>query len=187
VATAVSLGLVGVCFFAIMVALLGRVPVGFALAALTGLSVVVLAPLFLTWFFLVRRNAGLWGRQRRSQGWAIGGWFVPVIFLWFPFQIADDAWRASQPVDQPARSRAVVIGWWTCWLLAWITGFDFQSFETTNGDLRTRNIHIGFELGSTLASAAFTAAAALLGALMVHRLGRMQQARMAMPASYYPQ
>jgi Domain of unknown function (DUF4328) len=28
--------------------------------------------------------------QRRSRGWAIGGWFCPAVNLWFPYQIATD-------------------------------------------------------------------------------------------------
>jgi len=185
-ATAVSLGLVGLCYLTVTIASVVHASVGFALGALTILSLIVVVPLFLTWFFLVRRNAGGWGPQRRAQGWAIGGWFVPVIFLWFPFQIADDAWRASQPPEQPPRSRGIVIGWWICWLVAWFTGFYYRHTQTTNGDITLTNVSVGFQLGSNVVSSALTAAAALLGALMVHTLGRMQQARMSAAASYRP-
>jgi hypothetical protein len=187
-ATAVSLGLVGLCYIAITVALQAHVAVGVALVALTALSLVVTLPLFLTWLFLVRRNAGGWGLQRRAQGWAIGAWFIPVVFLWFPLQIANDAWRASQPGDQPPRSRGIVIGWWICWLLAWFTGFFYRhtSAISTSGTSLTQ-FNVGLEFPSNVVSDAFTAAAALLGALMVHQLGRMQQARMSTPIAISPQ
>ena len=45
---------------------------------------------------------------------------------------------------------------------------------------------LGFQLGSNVVSAGFSAAAALLGAWMVHTLGRMQQARTSAPPSYHP-
>jgi hypothetical protein len=172
--------LLGLCYLAVTIALPVPRAVGIALVVATLLSFIAVLPLFLTWFFLVRRNAGGWGPQRRGQGWAIGGWFVPVIFLWFPFQIADDAWRASQPVGRPPRSRGIVISWWSCWLLAWFTGFYDQNTiaYSTTGTTRTQT-NVGFVLGSNRVSEAFTAAAALLCALVVYRLGRMQRARIA--------
>jgi Domain of unknown function (DUF4328) len=185
-ATAVSLGLVGLCYLTDTIALLVHESVGIALSATTVLSFVVVVPLFLIWFFLVRRNSGGWGPQRHAQGWAIGGWFVPVIFLWFPFQIADDAWQASQPVGQQPRSRGIVVGWWICWLLAWFTGFyDRHTISSSTNGTSLTQTSVGFQLGSNVVSAAFTAAAALLCALMVHTLGRMQRARISAGTAIY--
>lgn len=185
-ATAIVLGLVGLCYLADAIIRITRVgsTVTSALSVLTlvlnVVSVIVLVPLFLVWFFLIRRNAGLWGPQRRSQGWSIGAWFVPIVFLWFPFQIADDAWRASLPQSAERRgSSLLVIGWWVCWLLAWFTGFySTQTTGTGAGGTTFVTNSVGFSLGSTLVSVGFAAAAALLGALMVWSLGRMQQARL---------
>jgi hypothetical protein len=157
-----------------------RQPPGFALVTLTILSIIVVVPLFLTWLYLVGRNAGAWGPQRRAQGSAIGGWFVPVMFLWF-------ALRASRPGGQPSRSPTIVISWWICWLLAWFTGFHDRHDQTTTIDGTTlTNVGVGFQLGSNKVSAVFTAAAAVLGAVMVHLLGRMQRASMTTPAAYGP-
>jgi hypothetical protein len=63
-ATSVGLVLVGLCYLTVAVAD-GLSSVGFALTALTVISSVVVIPLFLT-FYLVRRNAGEWGPQRRA-------------------------------------------------------------------------------------------------------------------------
>jgi hypothetical protein len=100
--------------------------------------------------------------------------------LWFPYQIADDAWRASQPGDHTPRSGGVVIGWWICWLLAWFTGFYYRRGTTSAG---YTNVSVGLQLGSNQVGTGLTAAAAILGALMVHREGRMRQARMTSPTS----
>jgi hypothetical protein len=148
------------------------------IATVTTLLMLVLTPVFIVWFFRIRRNAGAWGPQRRSLGWSIGGWFTPVLFLWFPFQIADDAWRASQPASAPKRGLALIAGWWTCWLLAWLTGVRAEQFTRVDADGNTTVSHVyGVFFGSTVASDCFAAAAAVLGALMVRSLGRWQEER----------
>jgi hypothetical protein len=162
------------------------------LSVLTLVPLLALIPLFLTWFFRIRRNAGLWGPQRRAQGWTIGAWFTPVVWLWFPYQIAADAWQASQPLSGTGRrSSAPVTAWWTCWLLAWITGYRVTHTTATGTDGSTRTTtFVTFNLGGTLPSALLTAAAAFLGAAVVRSLGRMQQDRMAeiaVPAPGWPQ
>ena len=78
-----------------------------------------LSILFVVWFHRARINAEHRGwRQRRARGWAFWGWIVPVISLWFPFQIMGDIWRAGLP-DRRRRKTAWLAGlWWTCWLLS---------------------------------------------------------------------
>ena len=71
---------------------------------------------FLVWFWRVRTNAGLLDPdgQRRARPWAFWGWICPVVNLWFPLQIAQDAVDAD---PGPGRSRAAhLVGWW------WATG-----------------------------------------------------------------
>ncbi|WP_448318576.1 DUF4328 domain-containing protein, partial [Streptomyces sp. CO7] len=56
-----------------------------------------LGVVLLLWFHRVRRNAEVFspGGHRRSRGWVFGGWFLPVVNLWFPFQVTSDIWWAS--------------------------------------------------------------------------------------------
>jgi heme/copper-type cytochrome/quinol oxidase subunit 2 len=85
----------------------------FVLAALT----------YLIWFFQARRNVDHYEPQfqRRSRGWALGGW-LPIVSLWIPYQVmtdvlldsrrslqrsAGDGWRHSFPLLQ---------AWWAAWL-----------------------------------------------------------------------
>jgi len=98
-ATLVSIGLPG----AGIVTLLLRVP---------------LIPVFLVWFYRARKNAdGRGQRQRWSPGWAIGAWFVPIVYLWFPYQIMADIWRANLPAEQRNRPAVLPGFWWGCWLI----------------------------------------------------------------------
>lgn len=69
---------------------------------------------FIIWFYRIRKNAGVWAphRQRRGQGWSIGGWLCPIVNFWFPYQIAADALESARPTGSDDRSGRAVIGWW---------------------------------------------------------------------------
>ena len=79
-ATAIVFALVAVC--QLLVAGTRIVDMTYApLALLSSVLQIAIIPLFLVWFFMARKNAGLWGTHRYKQGWSIGAWFVPIIFL----------------------------------------------------------------------------------------------------------
>ena len=136
-------------------------------------------PVFLVWFFRVRKNAGLWGPQTRRQGWTIGAWFTPVVNFWFPVQIMRDVWRTSS--DDPAERTVVArlgAGWWTCWTLAWLTSYRTFTRHSTGPDGSTLvSYQAAFFLNSTVASALCLGLGALLMGLMIRGITRMQSAR----------
>jgi len=84
------------------------------LGVASGFGFFVAMVMFLVWFYRARVNAESHGwPQRRSPGWAIGAWFVPVVNLWIPFQIMVDIWRAGLP-EQARTNIAILPGiWWT--------------------------------------------------------------------------
>jgi hypothetical protein len=53
----------------------------------------------------VARNLGY--PAKRSSGWVVAGWFVPIVNFWFPYQ----AVRDCLPPRHPARSKVSM--WWT--------------------------------------------------------------------------
>ena len=66
------------------------------------------AILFLAWFHRAFRNAFACGlRFFRGPGWAIGGWFLPVLHLAIPPQIQAAAYPA-QATDAGTRADAAV-------------------------------------------------------------------------------
>ena len=72
------------------------------------------------WLSRARENAVLIApdRVRRSAVWAWLGWWVPIVFLWFPKQIVDDSWRitsSSAAVGQRGRYRDTSL-WWGLWI-----------------------------------------------------------------------
>ncbi|BCK54637.1 DUF4328 domain-containing protein [Nocardia wallacei] len=83
----------------------------------------------IAWFWYARRGAQTRCAARHTlhAGWAIGGWFCPVVNIWFPHTVLADVVRASDPhtpVDAPdLRGRpagALVTVWWLSFLSNWV-------------------------------------------------------------------
>ena len=81
--------------------------------------------IFLLWFHRAYSNVGALGAALRfRRGWALAGWFVPILWWWRPKQIANDIWRGA---NLDVRSRRITIGktpvstlltaWWVAWLV----------------------------------------------------------------------
>ncbi|MEU6840527.1 DUF4328 domain-containing protein [Streptomyces sp. NPDC046716] len=74
---------------------------------------------FIAWFLRVRDNAHVFlpSGQSKARAWAIFGFFVPVVSLWFPRRIALDTWHASAAEPELGRGRAWMVDlWWFLWL-----------------------------------------------------------------------
>lgn len=88
------------------------------------------AVFFIRWFHPAYSNLrALGGELRFKTGWAIGAWFVPVLNLWRPKQIANDVWRGSDPsvrsvhLQVAKTSVTPLLGfWWGAWIIASIVG-----------------------------------------------------------------
>lgn len=86
------------------------------------------AAFFAAWTFRAYKNITALGAQgpRFGPGWAIGGWFTPILNLWRPKQIVDDIWRASDPSapsvlppDQwRVRPTPLLLTWWWLFYIA---------------------------------------------------------------------
>ncbi|MDX6439785.1 MAG: hypothetical protein QOF45_2368 [Gaiellaceae bacterium] len=87
---------------------------------------------FVSWFVQAYRNAEALGANglRHSSSWALWSWFVPVLNLFRPKQIANDIWRASSPAISLSRQRewellnppVLLLAWWIAFLVSrWST------------------------------------------------------------------
>jgi hypothetical protein len=87
--------------------------VAIAQLAMLGLGAVV----FLRWFHRAYANLRPLGAEpRHRSGWAVGHWFVPILNLFRPKQIADEIWQGSEPQrdERPPR----LLSWWWAALIA---------------------------------------------------------------------
>ena len=78
---------------------------------------------FITWTRRLYRNvAPLGGETRFKPGWAVGGWFVPLLNLVRPKQVLDDAWRAgmvdSRDLDKVDKPPPFMEFWWALFVIA---------------------------------------------------------------------
>ncbi|MEU5220841.1 DUF4328 domain-containing protein [Streptomyces sp. NPDC020807] len=133
---------------------------------------------FLVWFRRCRANAEVWAGdlQRRSPGWALGGWFIPVGNLWIPRGIAVDIWRASRrdpsSADRPFEFLLLNV-WWTFFLV------DTTMSQLVANDIRVADTSAQWAsvAKSLLISDGLDVVAAVLAILFVRRLTAMQNAK----------
>ncbi|MCZ1015433.1 DUF4328 domain-containing protein [Streptomyces noursei] len=131
---------------------------------------VATAVLFVVWFHRTRVNAEVFAPDghEKKRGWAIWGWLVPVVNLWFPRRIALDIWDAS--ADRNSRSTALLNWWWALWVANLLVGRVAGRFYARAEGLR----EIRGAIAGLMASDLVDIAAAVLAAFFVLRLTRMQ-------------
>ncbi|ARF58402.1 DUF4328 domain-containing protein [Streptomyces gilvosporeus] len=128
------------------------------------------AVVFIVWFHRTRVNAEVFAPdyQSKKRGWAIWGWLVPVVNLWFPRRIATDIWNAS--ADPNSRSRALLNWWWALWIVdlsfGRLAGQRYAKAESPE--------EIKGALAGLMASDVLNIAAAVLAIFFVRHLTRMQ-------------
>lgn len=80
----------------------------------------------LRWIYRANQNARLLGAEGMTftPGWSVGWYFVPVAYLWKPYQAMKEIWRAShRPGDwQTVPAGALVSWWWLFWIVSNILG-----------------------------------------------------------------
>jgi Domain of unknown function (DUF4328) len=157
----------------------------FAINMASLVLLVITGIVFIVWFHRCYRNLETLavGRLRFGPGWAIGGWFVPVLSMWRPKQIANDIWRGSDP----SAPRELVVSredpvpgfltlWWISWLLVNVMNTRIISPQTQNAptiDVLQRNAWI------QLVYIVVWAVGALLAIRVVREITSRQDARAA--------
>ena len=129
---------------------------------------------FLMWFSRAYSNLPALGmaERRYGQGWSIGAWFVPILNLFRPKQIANDTWRAG---EQVAHLPALLNWWWALWLVSSIA--DNISFRASlRGDTA---MELQATAAAALVSDVLTIPAGLLAIGAVRMITRRQEERAA--------
>jgi Domain of unknown function (DUF4328)/Protein of unknown function (DUF2510) len=90
----------------------GGAAVASQMAGLAGIAVYVV---FIVWFYRAAKTArAMMLPSQRSTGWAVGGWLVPIVNLWFPYQSAKGMLPAGDP------GIATLRRWWGWWLATYL-------------------------------------------------------------------
>ncbi|HEX6702422.1 MAG TPA: DUF4328 domain-containing protein [Gaiellaceae bacterium] len=135
---------------------------------------------FIFWFHRAYANAGRLGATglRHRTSVAVVAWFIPIIALFWPKEIADETWKASDP-ELPAeageswqkgRVPLVFAFWWLAFIASNVLSFLSGHMGSSVDDLR---------LGTLLALAGDVVgiAAGLLAVAVVGAMSRRQESR----------
>lgn len=137
----------------------------------------ITAPLFLWWFSCVHGNLVTLGATPRHDagGFPVFCWFIPVVGLWLPYQVAVDIWRnsAGPPSDDPdapsrEQGQELVLAWWICFMAQRCSGILLAPMRLSS-DVDMIN-------ATAVASNALAFVAAVLAILVVLRVTRRQLA-----------
>ncbi|WP_084452487.1 DUF4328 domain-containing protein [Janibacter indicus] len=118
--------------------------------ARAGLLAVLAAWVATAWWLVDLRRVAGWAapgyRHRRSDWWALAAWVVPIVNLWFPYQLVADSSRALG-------SRARTFWpWWIAWLLI-STGTGFVSSPSSEEWTSPHDVEVwvtGMQLNAAL-------------------------------------
>jgi hypothetical protein len=152
----------------------------------------VAAFVFIRWFHRAYANLPAVGIEElgHSPVWAIGAWFVPIVSLVWPKQIADEIWRGSDPSLEPEQGRnwrqgkvPVLVGvWWLAYLASSLlvgAGWELWGGAETYSDIKL----------AAVVEVTGNALGVLSGALayvVVDRTSERQQARATRIAIWRP-
>ena len=90
---------------------------------------------FIMWFRRAYYNLHNlpWHNARHSEGWAAGGWFIPILSLFWPYQIMEDIWKGTQNAIKERfgepQSTAIIAWWWAFYLVNNFFGY-ISAFAT---------------------------------------------------------
>ncbi len=135
---------------------------------------------FIRWLYRAYKNvdAVMPGARRYGHGWAIGGWFIPILSCWRPKQVVNDVWWAGTPEGQNAnRWPGLLLGaWWVSFLITSVLG-NIASRTGTGVDATTEQLRDGTM--AYLVADSFDCVAAVLAILTVLAVTRRMEAKAA--------
>lgn len=148
---------------------------------LHGVLCLATAVVFIIWFHRVRCNGQVFRPDgfTQSAGWAIGGWFVPLAQVFFPYRTARQTWDASTQYAPDGTHRQVsgapVVAWWLVFVVSAVLD------RVASRQYLAAWTHEALSDAATLLAAAefSTAAAAVLAVVFVRKLTAMQRVKAA--------
>lgn len=91
-----------------------------AISAMELVATLVAGILFISWLYTAHHSNRMdQSVLKHGSGWAIGGWFVPVLGLWRPFQMVTDVRRGATG-DRDADVPRTQGWWWVAFTLSYV-------------------------------------------------------------------
>jgi hypothetical protein len=154
-------------------------------------TLVIAATTFIAWFHRAYANLPKLGAgsTRFGPGWAIGGWFVPILSFWRPKQIANEIYRSSDPdrLQEPETQKGplspLLWFWWTAWIVTWVLNRAAAGEWSAANSLRALRSAAGMDIASESMS---IIAASLAIAVVYSLTGRENRRAGAVAASGPP-
>jgi Domain of unknown function (DUF4328) len=142
-----------------------------AVALLQFIALIGAAVFLLRWFHRSYKNLrAVGGEQRYGQGWSIRAWFIPILNLFRPKQIANDIWQGSDPTHPTM----TLLNWW--WAAFFVSEFAenvagrLAFHGNTASDIRSADM-------ASLVGESFDLIAAILAILVVRAITARLMAR----------
>lgn len=96
--------------------------------------------LFLMWFRRAYKNIQIIGYEiKHTDGWAVGGFFVPIISLYYPYNIMTEIWQKMKLTAEGNGIKHYLKGgihgwWWFFWIVSFI-GYYFSFKMEMRGEI----------------------------------------------------
>lgn len=78
------------------------------------------------WIIMANKNVWAFGAKeiRITPGWALAYFFIPIAYLWKPYEAMRDLWRASyNPTSwMEKKTSAILPTWWALWIASNLFG-----------------------------------------------------------------
>ena len=122
----VTMGLLGAGLLWHLVLLVGKLlaPSAFDGVAAAGIATAVTmvfyaltAVAFVVWFYLAYRTVNLAEGTAHSPDQAVWTFFVPILNIFRPYQIATEIWRKSSASGESHGHSGLLIAWWALWVI----------------------------------------------------------------------
>jgi Domain of unknown function (DUF4328) len=162
------------------------------LVILTQMTVYLVTAVFIRWFHRAYANLLALGTEGLGHGaqWAIGAWFVPIVSLVWPKQIANEIWQGSDPLLGADEGRnwqqgrvPVFIGmWWLAFITSSVlvvVGWDLWGDANSYADIK---LAAAIEVTGN----AIAVLSGVLAYVVVDRASERQQARAMRVAVWRP-
>lgn len=139
-------------------------------------STLIGAGFFIWWFHRAYCNLATVRATERSTKWAIWAWFVPILNLFRPAQLANEIATHSPSPSRNVPPR-IVSTWWAFWVLGNVLNrFVFRSdLDTLDGLIRSDTISAGCDL--------LLVVAAVLAIFVIRNISDAQRTRFGLLAA----